>query len=111
MGTLFQCNIKSGEALSVQELPPVSDSDDSPERTSTTSAPPETTGTSEELNDLELLGQDPVCDACFTNPRRKCRECGCNVCGTKDEDPENIGKLIHDWGLHLSDFRDITDVT
>ncbi|KAI9769077.1 MAG: hypothetical protein M1840_004428 [Geoglossum simile] len=90
MGTLFQCNIKSGEVLSVQELPHMLDKADSPERVNTTPAPPETAGASEEPNNLESLGQDALCDACISNPRRKCRECGCNVCGTKDDDPENI---------------------
>ncbi|KAI9781758.1 MAG: hypothetical protein M1839_005751 [Geoglossum umbratile] len=103
MGTLFQCNIKSDEVLSVQELQdlPTADEDNdlggmctsaAAPRQDASSSPPETTGKgiNEESNDLELLGQASVCGDCLGNPRRKCRECGCNICGSKDDDPENI---------------------
>ncbi|KAH0545211.1 hypothetical protein FGG08_000665 [Glutinoglossum americanum] len=102
MGTLFQCSIKSDEVISVQELQalPTEEKFERSDDMGTSVASQQGTGVApsqaieSETNEADSVDppeQASVCDACFANPRRKkCRECGCNICGTKDDDPENI---------------------
>jgi hypothetical protein len=122
MGTLFQCNIKSDEVILVQELQilPIAERIESADSVGTSAANRQTTITTpslatrnetNEVNDADLLGTGPVCDACFANPREKCRECGCNVCGSKDDDPENIGGSPSDQNASLPTPGDLTNNT
>ncbi|KAF0444535.1 E3 ubiquitin-protein ligase UHRF1 [Gigaspora margarita] len=34
--------------------------------------------------------EEYVCNECNNNPRKKCKECGCNICGKKDDEEHTV---------------------
>ncbi|CAG8499586.1 13298_t:CDS:2, partial [Acaulospora colombiana] len=105
--TLFHYNIKNTNTIQlfkkinrVLEQPIVSVVVSTPPEQAVDAKPTESAApTALAAPSQDSLTQDPfnceaveeyICEKCNNNPRKKCKNCGCNICGGKDDDEHTI---------------------
>ncbi|CAG8812970.1 26627_t:CDS:1, partial [Racocetra persica] len=99
--TLFHYNVKHQSTVQLYKKVIVEEFHEP--NLSTTSVQEALLSSNDENNEVQLNEAEPtvttqpaeyeeeyVCSACNNNPRKKCKECGCNVCGNKDDEEHTV---------------------